>query len=118
MADNCRYNIDGLISELEIELEDAAELYRSYEMEMKEEIEAMEELCSSKDYEKLERVIHNIKGVSANLGINDVYQTAADFDIKLKNGITDSADVNVAYLVLMIKNSIEEIKVFFNNKGL
>lgn len=118
MLDNFRYDIDGFISELEIELEEAEELYKSYETEMNEEIEEMEQLCSAKEYEKLERVVHNVKGVSANLRINDVYEVAADFDIKLKNGVTSSADANVAYLVLRIKDSIVEIKEFFKVKGL
>lgn len=37
-------------------------------------------------YEEAHRLVHTIKGVSGNLGIGSVYQTAVSLDVHLKAG--------------------------------
>ena len=113
-----KYNIEGLAEELEVELESIVGLYTSYIEEMKEEILEMTTYLEKTDWTMLERVIHNIKGVSANLCIMDVFSEAEKFDLLLKKNITLDCDKHITKLINLIRDSEVEIKSFFNERGL
>ena len=113
-----KYNIEGLADELEVDMESIVGLYSSYIEEMKEEIKEMQLCLEKSDWTMLERVVHNIKGVSANLSIMDVYSEAEKFDLLLKKNITSSAEEYVSKLINLIADSESEIKLFFYEKGL
>jgi hypothetical protein len=59
-----RYDIGKLAKELEFDIEDVKILFSKYFIEIKENISQMQEYFSHKDWDMLERVVHNIKGVS------------------------------------------------------
>lgn len=112
-----RYDIEGLANELEVDIGDIATLFLNYFYEMKSEIVAIQQHLSVRNWNMLERVVHNIKGVSANLNVSDVYEEAAVFDILLKQNKTDDADIHVQKLARLLTNSEKEIREFFNEKG-
>jgi HPt (histidine-containing phosphotransfer) domain-containing protein len=112
-----RYDIEGLASELEVGLDSIVGLYESFIVEMKEEIEEMKIHLEKSDWIMLERVIHNIKGVSANLCILDIFSEAEKFDSLLKKNETSDASIYVNKLIALINASETEIKGFFLEKG-
>lgn len=113
----CRYDIYGLAKELDSELGDIAILFINYIDEMKSEVKEMNRFFSLKDWYMLERTVHNIKGVSVNLGIRDVYEQAEAFDRLLKDGKVDSAAENIEKITQILSSAVKEIKAFFNQNG-
>ena len=114
----CRYDIQGLADELEVELSDIVKLYSNYIEEMASEIEEMQKFLLKKDWVMLERVVHNIKGVSANLNIEDVFNEAEAFDNLLKKGVADDSGYYVNNIETLLKAAENEIKSFFAQYGL
>ncbi len=112
------YDIEGFANELETDMETIAGLFSSYFTEMKGEISSMQTYLSAKDWVMLERVIHNIKGVSANLGINDVFSEAEKFDILLKKGENSNADIFVEGIAVLISNAEGIIREIFLKSGI
>ncbi|MDP4095141.1 MAG: Hpt domain-containing protein [Bacillota bacterium] len=112
-----KYDIEGLAKELDVEIDEILVLFMNYISEMNDEIKSMKLYFANKDWNMLERIIHNIKGVSANLSINDVYQTAAAFDLQLKQGKTEDAGNEVSKLEETILSAKDEIIKFFTIKG-
>lgn len=78
------YDIEGLAQELELDLIDLSSLYSGYIAEMQDEISEMKNFLAKKDWVMLRRIVHNIKGVSANLAINDVFIAAEELEIMQK----------------------------------
>lgn len=112
-----RYDIAGLAGELELELSDLVDLFAGYISEMKEEVSEMRKFLNQNDFEMLQRVVHNIKGVSANLNIKDVFKEAEKFDILLKNSMTEDACAHVNMLASLIEGAEVKIRSFFMENG-
>ncbi len=113
-----KYDIKGLSEGLEVDLADLVGLFSSYFEEMKNEVSELKGLLDRKDWYMLERVVHNIKGVSANLYINDVFHETEKFDRLLKNNDTSDADKHVEMIDRMISSAEESIGLFFKENGL
>ena len=112
-----RYDIEEFTKALGVSTEEMAGLFSSYIAEMEGEIAEMQAQLAKKDWKMLQRVVHNIKGVSGNLHINDVYKEAFSFDIMLKEGDTGAAHEHVERLVKLITGSEIEIREYFFVKG-
>lgn len=117
-TNECRYDIQGLADELEVDLSDIVRLFSNYFTEMKEELAEMKKYLSSGDWIMLERVVHNVKGVSANLDIKDVYNEAAAFDTLLKINVTDSAEYYINRIDELLQAAEEEVGRFFSQNGM
>lgn len=117
IEETCRYDIEGIIQELEVDVGDIAILFLNYFTEMKEEMTEMKTLLEQQDWFMLERVVHNVKGVSANLGVNDIYEEAQAFDLLLKAGQTGKAADHIEKIDRMLYDAEDEIKRFFSRRG-
>ena len=111
-----RYDIKGLAEELEVEMKDIAKLYLNYFEEMNSEISEMNDFISGKNWMMLQKVIHNVKGVSANLNVYDVFEEAAAFDALLKAGSIENAQAHVNRIIALIKVAEAEMKEYFKRK--
>ncbi len=112
-----RYNIEGLSEKLEFEMKDMAVLFSSYIKEMREEISEVSRLYTIKDWSALQRTVHNIKGVSSNLGVTDVYDCAFELDILLKENQMEKVEFFIERMKNLIYAAEEEIINFFLIKG-
>lgn len=112
------YDIEGLAKELELDFNELAGLYSGYIAEMKEEASQLTDYLAKKDWLMLQRVVHNIKGVSANLTVADVFKEAEKLDIMLKKNVNDGAEVCVRRIIELICNAEKKIRAFFIKKGL
>lgn len=79
-----RYDIEGLRQDLEISLQSIRSLYQEYFKEMAKELKKMENLLYEKQWELLQRKAHNVKGVSINLGLKDIFEVSEKLDLQLK----------------------------------
>lgn len=80
-------NITEFIKNMGIDsLDDIVELYQDYINECNQLVLDIEQAFkeTSFDYISTEKIVHNLKGVSANLYINAVYEAAAVLDDALK----------------------------------
>ncbi|MCX7922672.1 MAG: Hpt domain-containing protein [Clostridia bacterium] len=114
---NIRYDLQGLADEIGVEVRDIVKLFLSYFSEMRDEIEAMRDCLSRGDWHMLKRTVHNIKGVSANLNVHDVFKEAEKLDMLLKYSKMDDVPTCVNKITKLIDNAEIEIKRFFNEKG-
>ena len=112
------YEIECFAKELEVEIGEIANLFASYFEEMKEEILEMKDSVVQSDWSMLKRIIHNVKGVSANLNVSDVFEAAAALDARLKDNETSDAGVHVEKIIGLINNAEVEISKFFLEKGI
>ena len=87
-------NLEDLIRDIGINKDTMVELLKIYCSEMSEEMQQVKLYLSSKEWTGLERTVHNIKGISANLYLQDMFKAAEVLDLKLKkndyNGIENS----------------------------
>lgn len=72
--------------EIGIEKADLMELLSIYCSEMSQEMQCIKEQLDNQDWTNLQRTIHNVKGVSANLCIQSMYELSAHIDSMLKVG--------------------------------
>ncbi|MCX7748774.1 MAG: hypothetical protein N2645_18090 [Clostridia bacterium] len=112
-----RYDFEGLAKELEIDIPLLARLFRNYFTEMASETVEMENMFHNKNWVGLERVIHNIKGVSANLSIHDVYQEAALLDERLKKNMVDDVKIYIDKIDKLIAGAKDEVQKFLSQNG-
>lgn len=117
-AEGFRYNIEGLAEELEVDIKDIARLYSNYFIEMNEEMLSLRDLLEGKDWYMIQRTVHNVKGVSANLAVEDVFREAAAFDVLLKEGKREDTAVRIEKIASLLKAAEIDILNFFKSKGL
>jgi len=108
-----RYDIKGLAEELEFEIEDMGGLFSKYFCEMNMCSIDLRKYFACNNFEMMERVVHNIKGVSANLNVKDVYEEAVIFDDMLKNNKVENANTHINRIIELINNSETEIRKIF-----
>lgn len=112
-----RYDIKGLCEDIGVSYEDIYSLYLEYFSEMKGNIQECKALCESKAWDRLEREVHNMKGISINLNITDVYTACNTLDYQLRTGEYGSAFKNLDYIYKLFDKAENDIKEFFKLRG-
>lgn len=116
-----KYDIEGFARELGVSLGDVALLFLNYINEMHEEVSSMQACLQEGNLDMLQRVVHNIKGVSGNLTIQDVYTYASEFDTLLKKLLRENRveDVTqqVSTLEKLLQGAEAEIIRYFSSRG-
>ncbi|MTK12850.1 MAG: hypothetical protein F8N39_12430 [Clostridiaceae bacterium] len=115
---SCRYDIEGLAKDMEVDLTTISTLYSEYFLEMKENIYKSETPCAKEDYASLERIIHNIKGTSISLNIKDIYYTSLSLDNQLKNNKCEQATYGINTINELFNEAEKDIKEFFHQNGI
>ena len=118
LKNSFRYNIKGLADDMEVSLGTLASLYSEFFHEMKINIQESKELCISKDWRKLERVIHNIKGISSCLYISDIYDSSQKLDTELKKQNYETTSFDINYMNTLLATCEIDIKEFFKKDGI
>lgn len=118
MSGQLSFDLEGLAQELGVEAGSLIPLFVQFFAEMAEEIVKAEHFLAQRNWPMLKKTVHNIKGVSANLRILDVYQAAAVLDDLLKDGKTATVQIHVYNLIDLLNQAKEEITQAFLAKGL
>lgn len=112
-------NLDLLASEIGIDKEAVAELLEIYCGEMDGEMSQVKALAEACNWQGLQRTVHNIKGVSANLYLQDMFKVAEELDHKLKRDDHENIGANVQALQETFEGTISAIQktlsVYKNN---
>lgn len=112
------YDIDAISEDLGIDIEDMVEIFRVYFIEISELILNLRYLFEKEEWDKLKKINHNIKGISSNLKIHDIYNTALNFDSLIDTRNADEIYSCIVRLEKMSAHSKIEIRDFFINYGL
>lgn len=77
-------SLDSLILDIGIDKDSVIQLLKLYCDEMSEEMQLVRQSLDKQEWLQLQKTVHNIKGVSANLHLHDMFKAAEILDIKLK----------------------------------
>jgi len=116
-VNECRYDLESFAEGLEVDIESISGLFSEYINEMKSEVIEMRTFLEKSDWYMLQRIVHNVKGVSANLNVHDVFNEAEKLDLLLKNGQTEEAKGLVDSITELLESAEIEIKNFFSLRG-
>jgi HPt (histidine-containing phosphotransfer) domain-containing protein len=108
-------NIEELAIEFELSTEEINDLYSTYLIDIKEYIKKIEALYIEKLWSELFRNIHNIKGMTANLRLDDVFYESSKLCKGLKEGSLPSKREIDKFLKLL-EASCEKINALFLNR--
>jgi HPt (histidine-containing phosphotransfer) domain-containing protein len=107
------YEFNKLADDIGIEIMDLKGLYTSFIEEMDSEIMSLQSDIKSGNLKGLQSTVHNIKGISSNLLINDIYEHCQIFDKELKAENFQNVRIHMSTLESMYKSTRDYIKVFF-----
>lgn len=108
-------NIEELAEEFELSIEDLKDLYSTYLIDIKEYIKKIEVLYIEKLWSELFRNIHNIKGMTANLRLDDVFHESSKLCKGLKEGsLPNKRDIDK--FLKLLETSYEKINSLFLQK--
>jgi hypothetical protein len=108
-----RYDIIGLAKDMDIDLAAISNLYSEYFLEMKINLQESRDYYSNKNWLKLERIMHNIKGISISLNIDDIYNVSNELDTALKLGNYNTAAFDIDNISELFNNAENDIREFF-----
>lgn len=117
LIDTSLYDINAISHELGIDMEDMVEIFKVYFIEIRELISELKDLFEKNDWDKLQKTNHNIKGISSNLKIHDIYNTALKLDAIISSGKADKILSCIINLEKMAEYSQLEISDFFKKHG-
>jgi len=79
-----KYDILALSKELEINIDDMFEIFNAYFIEVNDIILSLRYSRLKNDWIGFQKSLHNIKGISINLKILNIYETATILDKLIK----------------------------------
>lgn len=113
-----RYDIKGLCEDIGVPYEDIASLFSEYFSEMKDNIQECKTLYINRDWMKLEREVHNMKGISVNLNVTDVYNTCTTLDYQLRTYQYENINTNLEKIYELYNAAENDIREFFKLKDI
>ncbi len=118
METTCRYDIKGFSNDLGLSLEDIFELYCEFIKELNLEISKLGKLLITENWDEIKKSLHNIKGVSVNYRITDIYEETVKIYNNLNSQKYDEIYACIENLTAVSNVAIEEISKYFAQKGL
>lgn len=118
MAYNFTSNVKAISDDLGLPEEDLADLYSTYLEEMSENLEFIKKSLQEKNFVDIQKSVHTIKGMSANLGVKPVFEVAKTIDLKLKSNDSSNFDVDFKNLLNTFDDCKKGIISFYENIGI
>jgi len=115
---NNKYDIPGFANDLGLSLEEVSELYAEFINELSSALIELKVLINKEDVVKIQKIIHNMKGVSGNYRITDIYEETIQINDALKNTnyIDFEKDLNDLFNISHI--ALKEIRNFFIQRSI
>lgn len=115
---NNKYDIVGFSHDLGLSIEDVSELYAELVRELNSAIIELKLFMEEKDFIKIQKIIHNIKGVSGNYRLTDLYNESSKINDALKNSEYSDFEKDLNHLFNITYAAIKEITNFFKRKSI
>lgn len=110
-------NLEDLIRDIGIDKATMLELLNIYCSEMSEEMQQVRLFLHNQEWTSLERKVHNIKGVSANLYLQDMFKTADILDLKLKQNDYNDIEGSINNMLDTFDNTLKSIQIISTQHG-
>ncbi len=81
---NFEYDINKVSEDLHVRAEILEKLLKSFSGTLSEKIAQLDALVPQNDTEKVRAIMHEVKGTSGNLRLNDIYKTADTMHLAVK----------------------------------
>ncbi|MDF2596197.1 MAG: hypothetical protein K0R69_2538 [Clostridia bacterium] len=118
MTPNCKYDIEGFSKELGFSLVDASELYHELVSEINSETLKLKACVAQHDIETQKRIVHNIKGITGNYRILDVYSLSTEINNLFKSEDLDKIALLWPKYFSICEIACDEIQSYFIEKGI
>jgi len=115
---NNKYDIVGFSNDLGLSIYDVSELYTELIYELNSALLELKLLIENKDFSSIQKIIHNIKGVSGNYRLTDIYEETSKINDALKNNEYAEFERDFYHLFSIIHTAIKEITNFFKAKSI
>lgn len=113
MKSYCKYDIQGFADSLGLPIEEIAELYNELINELNQEIVKLKEAAAEQDINTVKKILHNIKGVTGNYKIFDIYNETITISNTLKLDGSHNIDKIINKFSAVSEDAIYEIRKFF-----
>lgn len=114
----CKYDIVGFAHDLGLSLEEVSELYAELIMEINSALLELKVLINTRDLVKIQKIIHNIKGVSGNYRLTDIYEESTKINDALKTTNFTELEKDLNNLSYISYISSKEIYSFFKQRSI
>ncbi len=103
-----------IVKEMGLSKDEVLPLYEIYLNEMDDMIIALDSASKSSDYDTFKRTLHNIKGISANLRLEDMTAVVSDMYSKLKSDEQIDLYASLETIKKLLEQVRKEINTYFN----
>ena len=110
------YDITGFTHDLGLTMEEVSKFYAQLINEINSATLELELLMIKGDLANIQKVIHNIKGVSGNYRISDIYKKTTKINDALKCNNYSTLEKDLNNLFAVSDMAIKEIKTFFKQR--
>lgn len=111
-------NLEKLAGDLGVEVLDLHMLFVEYCNEMDGEMKELVKYFETEDWKRLQLTIHNVKGVSINLGLLTMHRQAEVIDTMLKKEIRVGIKEEIDKMLTTFSETYEAIKYAFRGHGI
>jgi len=106
-------DIDVFNKDIGLDYETLKELYLVFVEEINQEKEAVNNQLTLREFEKLRKSIHNVKGIASNYRAQYVFENAKKIDLKLNNEDYENLSSYISDFSKAIEEAEEEITKYF-----
>jgi len=103
------FDVDALISELELDQEDIVELFDDFKEFIEETMPELKKSIESSDMGKARSQSHSIKGSAGNLRINEVYEISKRMQDEAENSDSSGLEADYVKLEAAVAEFLEEL---------
>ena len=108
-----KYDIIGFAEDLGLTLTEVSELYIELINEINSSLIELKTLLINRDLIKIQKSIHNIKGVCGNYRLSDIYEKSSTINDLLKSNNYINLEADLFDLFEIIYSAEKEIRDFF-----
>ena len=112
------YDIIGFTHDLGLTIDEVSKFYAELISEINSALLELKLLIAKQDLIKTQKIIHNIKGVSGNYRISDIYICTSKINDALKNTNYTTLEEDLNHLFSVSDMAIKEIKKFFKQRSI
>ncbi len=112
------YDIIGFSNDLGLNLQQVSELYAELINEFSLALSELRVSMIEMDLASIKKIIHNLKGLSGNYRITDIYEETTKINDLLKNSNYNNLELDLNNLITVSNIASEKIKSFFYQKSI
>lgn len=102
------YDIIGFSNDLGLNLQQVSELYAELINEFNLALSELKTAMIGSDLENIQKIIHNLKGLSGNYRITDIYEETTKINNLLKNSNYNNIESHLSNLLTVISIALKK----------